>query len=1021
MPRETPSRAIGAGRGNDAPAAGSNLRRPLLLVGAIIATGVVLLAAVWFAIHGVVSTERETAMKAAETNASNLSAGFEEQIYSTLNGVAGAMRVIAERMRSADGHFDIHGWARDIPQMSAVVDHATIIGPDGQLVSSTKDAHPAPTDLSDREQYRVHVSGLFKGVFVSKPVVSCSTGLTTLKLSQRVDLADGRFLGVVVFTLDPGRLTDLHRLIDLGQQGLMAVIGASDGIIRARFGAESPNGIVGVGSVVSRNALRDEQSDAYVGESSVDHVIRIYSRRRLPGYDLIAGVGLGLDESLKSAEAHARQIELIGVLVTLLIGALTIVLSVETYRRSMREFELAAELRRRERTEADLRASELRLRDYANLSSDWFWEQDADLRFTNVGAGAPLTTAGSRMLIGKRRWELNDAINASEYWEQHRQVCLAHQPFRDFRYTRATPEGRIAHVSVSGVPIFDENGVFLGYRGTGRDITAEVQSAVELRTAKERAEQAELLLRDAVDSISEGFVIFDRDDRFVLCNDAYRDIYHGAAKLMHPGTKFEDIVRRGVRNDPMAMGKEEASVARRLQQHANAGEDVETERPDGRWILVTERRMRNGGIAGLRVDITRLKQAQIALSESEHRLRDFADTSSDWFWEQDADLRFTWLSAAAEQAMGGIRSFVGKRRWESKSARATSEERWDEHRQMLAARQPFRDFRYTLYREDGSLWHVSISGKPMFAEDGTFIGYRGIGRDTTHEVAAEAELRAAKERAEHAEALVRDAVDSISEGFVIYDQDDRLVLCNEAYRRIYPASAHLITPGIKFADLVHNSVAAGHYPAAAGNEDQWAAQFIRAHQDADGEYEQQLQDGSWILVSERRMRNGGIAGLRMNITALKRAQLALRDSELRLDRAQEIAGIGSWEYDLVSGECLWSHEMYRIRGLRPDEFQPARDNIGRFMHEEDLPLARQWFADLEGGVQRDVDRSADRAIRWNGAHLQCRRPGSAECGRPCHPIDRHYAGCDRASADRTEVGPFAKNGDHWSPEWWHGA
>ena len=69
-------------------------------------------------------------------------------------------------------------------------------------------------------------------------------------------------------------------------------------------------------------------------------------------------------------------------------------------------------------------------------------------------------------------------------------------------------------------------------------MTAEAAAATELYTAKVRAEQAETLLRDAVDSISEGFMIFDSQDRLVLCNDAYRRLYQASAPLMIPGVRM---------------------------------------------------------------------------------------------------------------------------------------------------------------------------------------------------------------------------------------------------------------------------------------------------------------------------------------------------------------------------------------------------------------------------------------------------------------------------------------------------
>ena len=69
------------------------------------------------------------------------------------------------------------------------------------------------------------------------------------------------------------------------------------------------------------------------------------------------------------------------------------------------------------------------------------------------------------------------------------------------------------------------------------------------------------------------------------------------------------------------------------------------------------------------------------------------------------------------------------------------------------------------------------------------------------------------------------------------------------------------------------------------------------------------------------MKNGGIAGLRIDITALKQAQAALSESEERLDRAQAIAGIGSWELDVATRRYVWSKELYRIRGLRSGDLQ----------------------------------------------------------------------------------------------------
>src|SRR6185437_6184926 len=90
--------------------------------------------------------------------------------------------------------------------------------------------------------------------------------------------------------------------------------------------------------------------------------------------------------------------------------------------------------------------------------------------------------------------------------------------------------------------------------------------------------------------------------------------------------------------------------------------------------------------------------------------------------------------------------------------------------------------------------------------------------------------------------------------------------------------------------------------------------------------ESQLNDGRWVLISERRTSTGGTAGLRVDITALKRVQQSLRESQQRLDRTQQIAHIGTVERNLSTNAVVWSDETYRIFGVGRDTYQPTTDN-----------------------------------------------------------------------------------------------
>lgn len=150
----------------------------------------------------------------------------------------------------------------------------------------------------------------------------------------------------------------------------------------------------------------------------------------------------------------------------------------------------------RERALSGLRESEERFRTLADLSSDWYWEQDADYRFVRFdgrvldGTGIP-----GEGYVGKTRWEL-PALNLTQAdWDRHRAVLEARQPFRGFEILRLGPDGKERWGAVSGTPILDAQGRFCGYRGVGADITE-----------RKRLEQERLRLSLHIEELSRRMV-----------------------------------------------------------------------------------------------------------------------------------------------------------------------------------------------------------------------------------------------------------------------------------------------------------------------------------------------------------------------------------------------------------------------------------------------------------------------------------------------------------------------------------
>lgn len=118
---------------------------------------------------------------------------------------------------------------------------------------------------------------------------------------------------------------------------------------------------------------------------------------------------------------------------------------------------------------SDVFADETRLRDFAEVSSDWFWEMDREFRFTYASKGLNTESDGDKVgIIGKTPWECAKVDpNETPEWRQHVQDLKAQKTFRDFHSSVTDAGGNTFYWRVSGKPCFDTNGKFMGYRGTG--------------------------------------------------------------------------------------------------------------------------------------------------------------------------------------------------------------------------------------------------------------------------------------------------------------------------------------------------------------------------------------------------------------------------------------------------------------------------------------------------------------------------------------------------------------------------
>jgi PAS domain S-box-containing protein len=519
----------------------------------------------------------------------------------------------------------------------------------------------------------------------------------------------------------------------------------------------------------------------------------------------------------------------------------------------------------RKRAEEALRRSEERFKVIAEAASDWFWEMGPDLRFTyhsdryfeitGFRPGDKIGTSRSRYV------DLADLEADARQWAAHEADLEARRPFKDFEYAFTVKDGGVRHVRTSGAPFFGAGGEFLGYRGTGTDITERKRAEEELResetslsnaqriahignwewnvktnqvrrsaemkrllgmtpedpdttweaflkrvhrgdretvdkaiegmiekrepfslqfrivlpdgTVRVFYEQSEVTIDDAgepvlvtgttqditeraqaeetfrriaaaIEGLSETFVLFDADDRIVVCNKTFRNLNRAIPGATAPGTRFEDYIRTFVSKGlaPEALGREEEWIQERLERHRKPHGPFEVARQDGRCLLVSERRLADGGTATIATDITERKRAEEALRESEERYRDLYENAPVAYASISASdgsiLRFNstllWLLGYDRDDLKGMNVFDFYADTPDGLPKAKPVY------QNFKGGESTRNAELQMKRKDGAVIWISLSVEPVRDAEGKVTESRSVFVDITDRKQAEAQV-----------------------------------------------------------------------------------------------------------------------------------------------------------------------------------------------------------------------------------------------------------------------------------------
>jgi PAS domain S-box-containing protein len=297
--------------------------------------------------------------------------------------------------------------------------------------------------------------------------------------------------------------------------------------------------------------------------------------------------------------------------------------------------------------------------------------------------------------------------------------------------------------------------------------------------------------------------------------------------------------------------------------------------------------------------------------ETEQRLRAFAEAGSDWFWEMDEDLRFSYMSDRVDQPSDLFGADFLGRRIDEVGLPGMEETHWPPLLLRLEMRVRFRDFRFIRRNAVGAPRHLSISGVPLFDAAGEFKGFRGTGRDLTDETVAE-------ERAALAQSRLTDAIESIPESFMLLDAEDRLVLCNSRYRELHESIAHCLVPGARFEDICRASAQAGLPMPAVGRVEDWVRDRMTRHRQRQFEIEERQIGERWIQIAEQHTSDGGTVVVQTDITALKRREQELAEKTALLGATLDNMDQGLLVIDAFGAVKMWNNRMLELLELPPD-------------------------------------------------------------------------------------------------------
>ncbi len=439
------------------------LRNP----GLVLALGACCLGAAIFFVNEVVVREDEAAeKKSVDRQAETLARSLRDQLEAKLVAADSLVRLVNMAAQREGLEVAALQMSRLVAWRSGKFSDFFLFNASGEKVWESRSAEIYPEVIAEHFAAQQKTPRRFH---VSPAILNRGSGTWTIQISYPVTDSNDDLLGMVLVAFNVAQLQQIYSEMNLGSGGKLMLLG-KDGRLIAGVAAGKVDSGQDLGtSAQIRDVLQGGQGcRGGLARSPLDGIERFSSFCTMDGRPLLVGVGINAGEAIAGSRLTATRYRGITTLLLALLAGGTVLLLVL--------------LARQQAIRRALGSSEARFRALNALGSDWYWETDAEYRLTQLSEGfGRMTGLRAGDLTGKACWDAAFITPVGSDWSGHKASIARRAQFRDLQLRYTSEHGVVAYGSVSGEPVFAEDGALTGYRGVCNDITAELVLRQQLR------------------------------------------------------------------------------------------------------------------------------------------------------------------------------------------------------------------------------------------------------------------------------------------------------------------------------------------------------------------------------------------------------------------------------------------------------------------------------------------------------------------------------------------------------------